>query len=367
MTVAQLVILVGLGLAFVFFARVRTPRSGGSAARVSVIIPARNEAGSLPHLLGSLSEQTLVPAEVVVVDDGSTDATAAVARGCGATVVHAPPLPDGWVGKSWACHIGSLRTTSDVLVFLDADTLLAPDGLERIVTAWEHDVAGGLLSVQPFHITQRPYEQLSVYPNLMAMVASGAFGPGRRRWSPVGFGPCMVTSREAYRSVGGHESVAGEVIEDIALARTYGRAGLPVEALAGGTAISFRMYPGGVRQLIDGWTKNLAGGPRLVSVVPLVAGVCWILASVAAATDLLEAMLGLTGGAERWSALGIGVLAAVQVAVLVRRIGRFAWWVAPGFPLLLAGFVALFVRSALHRVVRRTVSWHDRTVPVRVR
>ena len=64
---------------------------------------------------------------------------------------------------------------------------------------------------------------------------------------------------------------------------------------------------------------------------------------------------------------GIGALAAVQVAVLARRIGRFAWWAAPGFPLLLAGFVALFVRSALHRAVRRTVSWHDRSVPVRVR
>jgi 4,4'-diaponeurosporenoate glycosyltransferase len=366
-TVAQVVILLGLGLGFVFLARVRTPGSRGSSTQVALIVPARNEAGSLPHLLGSIADQTLPPAEIVVVDDGSTDETAAIAGELGATVVHAPPLPDGWVGKSWACHIGSLRTTSEVLVFLDADTRLAPDGLERIVTAWERGAAEGLLSVQPFHTTAQPYEQLSLYPNLMAMLASGAFGPGRRRWSPVGFGPCMVTSRAAYRSVGGHESVAGEVIEDIALARTYGSAGLPVEALAGGTSISFRMYPGGVRQLIDGWTKNLAGGPRLVSVVPLVAAVCWILASIAAATDGAEALLGATSGPERWSALSIGALAAVQVAVLARRVGRFAWWSAPGFPVLLAGFVALFVRSALHRAVRRTVSWHDRTVRVRVR
>jgi hypothetical protein len=366
-TAPQLLILAGLVLGFVLLAAVRTPRATGSSAVVSVVIPARNEEATLPDLLASLAAQSLVPAEIVVVDDGSTDTTAEVACAGGARLVHAPPLPEGWVGKSWACHIGSLQTTGDVIVFLDADTVVAGDGLERIVSTWEHEVGDGLLSVQPFHVTAKPYEQLSVYPNLMAMMASGGFGPGRRRWSPVGFGPCMVTSRAAYRSVGGHELVAGEVIEDIALARAYGEAGLAVEALAGGTAISFRMYPGGIRQLIDGWTKNLAGGPRLVSTVPLVAAVCWVLASVAAATDAVEVVVGATTGAQRWSALAIWALASVQVAVLARRIGRFAWWAAPAFPVLLAGFVALFCRSLLHRAVRRTVSWHDRDVRVRVR
>jgi 4,4'-diaponeurosporenoate glycosyltransferase len=223
------------------------------------------------------------------------------------------------------------------------------------------------LSVQPFHTTVRAYEQLSAYPNLVAAMATGAFTPGRRAWSPVAFGPCLVTGADTYRTVGGHEAVAGEVIEDLALARAYGAAGRGVRALAGGTAISFRMYPGGPRQLVDGWTKNLAGGPALVSTVPLVGAVLWILATVAAASDAIGALVGAGPPSERLGAFVVWALASAQVAVLLRRIGRFAWWAAPAFPLLVAGFVALFCRSALHRTVHRSVTWHDRSIAVRPR
>lgn len=87
------------------------PRSGagpvGRGDGVSVVIPARNEAENLPHLLGSLARQDLVPEQVIVVDDGSTDDTAAVARAHGALVVESATLPEGWTGKSWACMQGT--------------------------------------------------------------------------------------------------------------------------------------------------------------------------------------------------------------------------------------------------------------------
>lgn len=284
------------------------------------------------------------------------------------TVVHAPPLPSGWIGKSWACHIGSLHARGAVFVFLDADVVLAPDGLERIVASWQRHTPDGLLSVQPFHTTRNAYEQLSAYPNLVAMMASGAFALGREHWSPVAFGPCMVTSKAAYRGVGGHEVVAGEVIEDVCLGRAYAEDGRAVRTFAGASAISFRMYPTGLRSLIDGWTKNLAGGPRLVSAVPMAASVAWILASVVVASDAVRALVHVAATGEvRWAALAMWALASAQVAILLRRIGRFAWWAAPAFPLLLAGFVALFVQSAIHRAVRRRVRWHDRSITVRVR
>ncbi len=367
-TIALVLTGLGLLLGFVLLSRRGTPHGSSPPVDVSLVIPARNEAGTLPHLLDSLRAQTLAVREIIVVDDGSTDQTAAIAAAGGATVVHAPPLPDGWIGKSWACHIGSLRAGGEILVFLDADVVVAPDGLERIVASWQRDAPDGLLSVQPFHTTGRAYEQFSAYPNLMAMMASGAFGPAPSLWSPVAFGPCLVTSKAAYRAVGGHEAVANEVIEDVHLGRAYGAAGREVRTLVGGRAISFRMYPDGLRQLIDGWTKNLAGGPRLVSAVPLVASMAWIVASIVVASDLARALLAAaTTGEIRWTAIAMWVFAAVQVAVLLRRIGRFAWWAAPAFPLLLAGFVALFLRSIIHRTVRRTVTWHDRSVAVRVR
>lgn len=362
--------VAGLLIGFLLLASVPTPgRAGGEAVGpVSVIIPARNEAVSLPLLLESLAGQVLGGGEVIVVDDGSTDDTAALASAAGATVIQAPPVPAGWIGKSWACHVGSLHARSGVLVFLDADVVLGPDGLGRIVAAWRREVPDGLLSVQPFHTTRSAYEQLSAYPNLMAMMASGCFAPGRRHWSPVAFGPCMVTSRTAYRTVGGHEAVGGEVIEDIHLARVYGAAGRPVRTLAGGTAASFRMYPSGLRQLVDGWTKNLAGGPRLVSPLPMLGAALWVISSIGVASDLTRALVAAaTGGDVRWAVFGAWALAAAQVSFLLRRIGRFAWWAGPAFPLLLAGFVALFARSSIHRLVRRSVQWHGRSVAVRVR
>ncbi|WP_421117947.1 glycosyltransferase [Aquihabitans daechungensis] len=370
MTASEVLTLVGLLLGFVLVSDLRRPRSNRESvpAAISVIIPARDEERSLPHLLESLARQTLQPREIIVVDDGSTDATAAIASAAGATVVAAPPLPDGWVGKPWACQNGADRAEGGVLVFLDADVVLAPDGLDRIVGSWQHEAPEGLLSVQPFHRTDEAYEQLSAYPNLVAMMASGAFAPGRRSWSPVAFGPCLVTSRSAHRAVGGHRAVAGEVIEDIHLARVYGAAGLPVHALAGGSAVSFRMYPGGLRQLVDGWTKNLAGGPRLVSGLPMLGAVAWIVASVVVASDLVRSLGAVvTTGEIDGTPLVLWAFASAQVAVLLRRIGRFAWWAAPAFPLLLAGFVALFLRSTFLRSIRRSVRWRDRSLTVRVR
>ena len=87
-----------------------------------MIIPARNEAHNLPRLLESLASQSVQPREVIVVDDGSTDDTAEIARRHGAEVLVSKPLPEGWRGKPWACHQGAEAASGDLLCFVDADT-----------------------------------------------------------------------------------------------------------------------------------------------------------------------------------------------------------------------------------------------------
>jgi 4,4'-diaponeurosporenoate glycosyltransferase len=94
--------------------------------RVSVLIPARNEQATLPHLLRAMQQQRLRPLEVIVIDDHSTDQTAAIARTAGVRLIEAPPLPAGWCGKTWALHHGSHQAQGDLLVFLDADTEPVP-------------------------------------------------------------------------------------------------------------------------------------------------------------------------------------------------------------------------------------------------
>jgi cellulose synthase/poly-beta-1,6-N-acetylglucosamine synthase-like glycosyltransferase len=102
--------------------------SGGLYPRLSVIIPARNEADNLERLLRSLEQQSLRPDEVVVIDDHSVDQTASLAQSLGATVIRAPDLPAGWLGKSWACWLGAQKAKGEVLIFLDADVFFGKRG-----------------------------------------------------------------------------------------------------------------------------------------------------------------------------------------------------------------------------------------------
>lgn len=347
--------------------RTVTRGSGGGELSVSVVIPARDEEATLPALLASL--RTLDLAEVVVVDDGSVDDTASVARAGGATVLPASSPPPGWTGKAWACQLGADATSGSLLLFLDADTVLGPDALAGLMAL--HEQHGGLVSVQPFHQVERPYEQLSSYFNLMSLLASGAFArsPSRR---PMAFGPCLLTSRADYGTAGGHAAVRGEILDDVRLAAAYDRAGLPVRCAVGGRTIRMRSYPGGLRQLADGWTKNFASGASAAALGPAIASALWVSAhhavAVGAGLALVESATGrgasLTyGDPLLWAVAWAGV--AGQLWWVLRRIGSFRWWTWALFPVCLAAFDVIFVRSVVHTLLRRSVRWRGRDVALR--
>jgi hypothetical protein len=331
------------------------PAGGPASTTTSVVIPARDEERNLPRLLRSLEAQQRHPSEVIVVDDGSTDATATVAEALGARVVRAPEPPAGWAGKPWACHLGAEQAGGGLLVLLDADTFLAPDALARLEAAHTALAPGGLLSVQPHHLAVRPHEQLSLVANVVAVLAAGiGLAPSTR--APVAFGPCLVTTADALRAAGGFGAVRGEVLEDVALARAYAAHGRPVRCLLGGRTVGFRMYPDGLRSLVEGWTKNLAGGARRAPPAAAIGAAVWVSALVALVVEAV-----LRPGpvvAVAW------VLFTAQLAWLAARVGTFRWWAIVAFPLPLAAFVGLFVRSLVVRGVRRRVRWRGRDLPV---
>jgi len=330
------------------------------AASTSVVIPARDEEATLPRLLASLAAQVPAPREVLVVDDASTDATALVARTAGATVVDAGRLPPGWTGKTWACWTGAAAAAGPVLAFLDADTELEPGGLARILG--EHEHRGGLVSVAPDHVTLRPYEWLSAFFNVVAMMGLDAFDPLRRRRAPRGaFGPCLVTTGEDYLAVGGHEAVRGDVVEDVALAHRYTASGRPVTCLGGRGAVRFRMYPAGPAQLVEGWTKNFAGGAGAARPLSFVLISVWLSGCISAPWYLGAAALG--GGSLPLTAAGTVYAAyVVQLAWMLGRIGRFGRATAPAYPVVLAFFLVVFARSILLTHVRGQVTWRGRSI-----
>lgn len=343
--------LLRWSIAWFLLWRVATPRSVGGRRTTGegptvVVVPARDEAANLANLLPSLATSGL---DVIVVDDHSSDATADIARAHGARVVEPGPVPEGWTGKAAACAAGAraaMEAGADRLVFLDADVVVEPGGLDRVLD--EHDRAGGLLSVQPWHDVRRPYEQLSALFNLVAMMAIDAFTPFGRRVRPTGaFGPCLVVGADVYERAGGHAdpTVRGAVLDDVTLARAVQRAGGRTTVLGGRGSLRFRMYPEGLPQLLEGWTKNFAGGAAGTRALTTFLVAAWV-------SGLLSAP----------SFPPFYVAYALQLAVLLRRVGRFHPLTALAYPIPLAVFLAVFVRSLVLTFVRREVRWRGRTI-----
>lgn len=326
-------------------------------AATSVVIPARNEATTLPRLLRSLADQRLAPLEVLVVDDDSADGTAEVARAGGARVITVDGPPAGWTGKTWACHRGITEAVGDRIVLLDADTWLGPDALARLVHAHAVLVPDGLLSVAPRHVTERAHEQLSAACNVVTVMGSGAGRPGADERSMLAFGPCLVVGRAALTAVGGFAAVRHDPVEDIALAQAFHRADRPVRTLAGGRDVQYRMYPDGLRSLVEGWTKNLSSGARRAPLVARAGTVIWVSGTLGAA------MAPLTSPPA--SAAALYVAGALSFGSVLRRIGSFRWWSVAAYPVPLLAFVGLFVHSAVVRTGRGRVTWRGRQIEVR--
>jgi len=169
---------IGLAVSRILFRRfptLPTATDGVSASHLSIIIPARNEAQTLPGLLTDLARQTLPPLEILCVNDASTDDTAAIAAAHGATVIQAANRPAGWLGKPWACECGARAARGELLLFIDADVRLAPSALAALMSAYSQSKA--VLSVQPYHSVGGGYEQLALLFNLIQTGANGTCLP----------------------------------------------------------------------------------------------------------------------------------------------------------------------------------------------
>lgn len=347
---------------FGFFLLFRIPRCTRSHRKgteehlsVSVIIPARNEADSLPVLLASLRNGDFVPDEIIVVADQCDDGTGEVAQGEGVTVIDSEPRPEGWVGKPWACYQGARVAKGDILVFLDADTCVEKNGLGDIIDTYlETD---GILSVQPYHRTRRLYEQISMFFNIIMMAAMGPFTVLGGRIQPIGlFGPCVVIRKAYYFESGGHVPVKGEVVEDLALGEKLKERNLPIHCYGGLGTISFRMYPNGIRDLVDGWSKGFATGASRTGIPLLVAIVAWIGSGISATVCAVGAISGISNTFVVGWALAY-LAFAVQVQWMASRVGTFKLYSALLFPVSLLFFIAVFFRSIFLVAIRRSVVW----------
>ncbi len=274
---ASLCILAGM-VCMVVFNTLTAPRAGGQKSptvfpKVSLLVPARNEAHNVPILAAHFEKLEYPNLEIILLDDASDDGTGAALgdlvnlpalRGR-ARSLRGAELPTGWLGKNWACHQLAQTSSGDVLIFCDADARPGPQAVTRTVALLEH-YGVGCATLMPRQVLGS-WAERAVIPVLLH-ISLFCFLPialvPRLRWKRLGVGNGQWLSfrRSAYAAVGGHAGVRDKVVEDIALAQraqTHGNGlvvGLATDTLA------VRMYRN-FREVWDGFGKNvfvLTGG-----------------------------------------------------------------------------------------------------------
>jgi chlorobactene glucosyltransferase len=286
------------------------PAARTGTPRVSVIIPARDEARNIARCLGSLLTTALDDVEFIVVDDHSSDDTAQIARDTAAgdprvRITTPPPLPADWFGKQWACQHGASIATGHYLLFTDADTWHSADALPRAIAALEArgadllSVAGAQELGSFWEKVVQPVMFVSLFAWFGGMEAVSRSTDPRRK---IANGQYIVVRRSTYESLQGHAPVRGYVAEDLMLAQTWTAQGKAVHLVVGQEQLRVRMYQS-LAEIVAGWGKNIwAGGRHL-------AGPTWAwpllrllmpLGPLAGAVPVLLLLLGTTGLLAPW-------------------------------------------------------------------
>jgi glycosyltransferase involved in cell wall biosynthesis len=339
---------------------------------LTVIIPARNEEDCLGECLESLVSQSNEfwrlgrDWELLVVDDGSKDKTRSVAEGFpGVTVLTPNKLEKGWTGKANACWTAAQGARGEWILFTDADTIHEPGNLRRAMhEAEKHKV--GLLSYSPKQLVSGLWQR-ALMPLVFSELAL-AYPPDKVSDPELRIaaanGQFLLVKREAYRALGGHASVKGNILEDVELAFLAKRRKVGLRFRYAADALSSRMYRN-LSSMIEGWTKNLA----------LLFGNCLILAAWRVLDIFL--LIGLPVLAWHYRNYGIRQVpwftaGSLLLLVWIRNLWRFYARVAKSnfpfldcflSPLALPLFIALLYRSWFQNSILHRITWKGRSYP----
>lgn len=314
--------------------------------KVSIIIPARDEAANIGRLLRSLTLLDYPSLEIVVVDDRSTDETANIARSFGVDVVSTKACPQGWTGKNWACETGAEAATGEYLLFTDADTVHQPQSLSSAITYMAvHKLS--MISSQPYHLNELWWERfIGTFYGMIYCGSSSMDKPSRE--NPYAIGQYLLLKRSAYDAVGRHAAIRNELADDASLARTVMMHGLSYGIYQGPPLFGVQMYSD-FKSFCNGWIRilrlgmtELKKGMVLNTFLPLFA---------LNVSNLLQGR--------------VMNLIPVAVTLLVflfsqRWFGKFSFVGILFFPIGITLFVTLAVISLIRHLLQLPVVWRGR-------
>ncbi len=367
-----IVVFLALGLFTVIYNTLTVPRLGDYPSaprwpRISILVPARNEAVNIEPCVQSLLAQEYPDFEVLVLNDHSTDETGVILARLAKQfprlrVLTGKPLPSGWFGKHWACHQLAQAAGGELLLFTDADTRHAPSMLQASVSA--------LMAEDADLLTAFPREEVVTWGERLVVPFIGfgifTFLPirliQRLRWTTlaVTIGQFMLFRRSAYEAVGGYEAVRGEVLDDVRLGQRILRAGFEWRLMDGTCQVSCRMYRG-FWDAVDGFCKNLFAvfGYRILP---------YALTFLIVGMAFLEPLFVLLARRLGWAQPPFPLLyayAAVALSLslwtLAFRRFRFPLYLVLFYPIILSVFILIAARS-LVQAVTGTATWKDRVL-----
>jgi len=328
----------------------------GKGALVSILVPARDEEANIESCLRAALASRGAAVEVVVMDDGSRDATPAVVRRLAVDdarvrLLSAPALPPGWTGKVHACARLAEAARGTHLLFLDADVRLAPDAAAALAShAERHGLA--MVSGVPRQVIRTVGEALTV-PTINLLLLGYLPGGGRatseRASLAAACGQMVLCGRGAYEAVGGHGSIRGTLHDGLALARRFRAGGHRTEVVDGAPLASCRMY----RNFAEAWagfTKNAREGMATPLGLPV-----WTV---------------LLAGAHLWPwallpapAAALALLLALGLRAAVTRRAREPWWTVPLHPLTVLVALAIQWTALARWALGLPPGWKGRAYP----
>jgi glycosyltransferase involved in cell wall biosynthesis len=342
-------------------------RESLNAARempISVLIPARNEATGIGTALNSILKTTHGAVELLVLDDHSEDDTAAIvkefAQGDPRVLLYkSVDLPEGWNGKQHACWQLANKATSDMLLFLDADVILSPDALTRLI-AEQRSKDCALLSGFPNQILGTWSEQMLI--PMMHFLLLGYLPLHQMRKKPdpafaAGCGQLILSERNAYFASGGHQAIAGSRHDGIQLPRSFRRHGFRTDLFDASDIASCRMYRSR-QEVMRGLLKNATEGIANVKLI-------FVFTLLLMAGVVLPPVLLIVAIFNKASLPAIIILAIATVAVIVprwllcRRLKQSAL-LAFLHPISVAWFLMLQWYAWLRSFFAKPIAWRGR-------
>jgi chlorobactene glucosyltransferase len=341
----------------------RAPAPRANAPLVSVIIPARNEAEDLGACLDGLLTQTYPALEITVVDGGSTDGTSAVAkaRAPRVSLLEEPPLPPGWVGKSWACWNGAQQARGKYLLFTDADVRPSPDAIWTAVEWAERDQAD--LVTFATRIEMVGVWEKIVLPFYIQMVLTYFRTPRVNRAdskAAMANGQFLMVRASAYGETRGHQAIHDRVLEDVALAQQFRRAGKTLRVAWTPELVATRMYRT-QKDMYEGILKTVWGvrfsAARQLGIAVALVAFYWL--------PLALLPIGVLYGSLWVTAFGITLwIALFGKHVAFNRAARASAKFGLLYPVAV-GYYLVLVLVALGRGIRgRPIEWKGRSYPV---